>query len=93
MGAAEYQSVLDFWFGKKTDNAGIIQEKAGLWWCKDEALDAQIKKQFEASLNDLIEGKLEHWQAEPQGRLALIILADQLSRNMYRHDARSFSQG
>jgi len=92
MGRLEYQSVLDFWFGKKTDNQGIIKEKAQLWWAKDAAFDAQIKKQFEPVLDDLIEGKLENWKAQPQGHLALIILADQFSRNMYRDDARGFSQ-
>ncbi len=92
MAQPAYQSVLDFWFGKKQDNLGIIKEKAESWWRKDAAFDAQIKAQFAAPLESLIEGRLEHWKAQPRGHLALIILADQFSRNMYRDDPKSFGQ-
>ena len=37
------------------------------------------------------EGKLDHWLAEPRGRLALIILTDQFPRNIYRDSPQAFA--
>ena len=39
-----------------------------------------------------VKGKLDHWAAEPHGRLALIILIDQFRRNIYRNTAEAFSK-
>lgn len=36
-------------------------------------------------------GNLNLWLAEPRGRLALIILTDQLPRNIYRDSPRAFA--
>ncbi|MBF8302770.1 MAG: hypothetical protein HW396_1051, partial [Candidatus Dadabacteria bacterium] len=37
-------------------------------------------------------GKLKSWENTPRGTLALIILLDQFSRNIYRGTAKAFSQ-
>jgi uncharacterized protein (DUF924 family) len=37
-------------------------------------------------------GNLDHWAAEPEGRLALIILIDQFRRNIYRNTVKAFSK-
>ena len=40
---------------------------------------------------DVGQGKLNHWQADKMGKLAIIILCDQFSRNIYRGQAAAFS--
>ena len=92
MTVTEYQPVLDFWFGDKKENIEVIKEKSPLWWRKDEDTDREIKQQFEPLLRKLIEVKLQHWKEDANGYLAMIILVDQFSRNMYRNQAQSFSQ-
>jgi len=40
--------------------------------------------------DDIIEWKLESWKESSKGMLAMIIVLDQFSRNMFRWDKRSF---
>ncbi|MCC6920016.1 MAG: DUF924 domain-containing protein [Alphaproteobacteria bacterium] len=61
------------------------------WYGKDDAFDAEIRRRFGAIHADAVEGKLEHWALTAQGALALLILLDQFSRNLYRGDARAFA--
>ena len=39
----------------------------------------------------MADGKLEHWKSDKEGRLAVIILCDQFSRNCYRGSEKAFS--
>lgn len=88
----DYQAILDFWFGGQSGNIAIAREKEAQWWGKDVEQDKRIKQLFESLLDDAVAGKLNHWKTEPRGTLALIILLDQFSRNMYRGTERAFSQ-
>ncbi|KAF8858713.1 DUF924-domain-containing protein [Acephala macrosclerotiorum] len=61
------------------------------WFGGGEKIDLEVKDQF----GDLIEkaraAKLNSWTSQAQGSLALIILLDQFSRNVYRGTPDSFS--
>ena len=46
---------------------------------------------FKKDLEEIGQGLLKHWEQYPQGKLATIILCDQLSRNIYRGLAGAFS--
>lgn len=76
--------VLDFWFPESPDFS--------LWFTKDAAQDARIRARFEPTLQRAAAGALDHWAETPRGRLALVVLLDQLSRNIYRGTPASFSQ-
>jgi len=84
--------ILQFWFGKSPDDLRVIEEKASMWWSKDRAVDEEIRYRFNESLENLTAGTLAHWQETPRGLLAMIILADQFSRNIHRNHPASFSQ-
>lgn len=59
-------------------------------WCNSgEAFDNECRK-YEEQLKKAKKGDYDHWAQEPYGRMALIILLDQLSRNMYRKKAKAF---
>ncbi len=83
------EDVLRFWLGEPTDPP---LAKAERWWKKDEAFDREIKERFEGALERGVRGELTEWRATPRGRLALVILFDQLSRNMFRGTPRCFAQ-
>ena len=53
-------------------------------------LDAEIAARFGAGI-DAAAGRLAHWQATPEGALALLILLDQFPRNIFRNSARAFA--
>jgi uncharacterized protein (DUF924 family) len=60
------------------------------WFKKDPAFDAEIAARFSAVWQDAADGKLAQWEATPQGALALVIVLDQLPRNMFRGSARTY---
>ena len=77
--------VLAFWFGERP---GPSRRE---WFAKDAAFDAQIRGRF-GDLHALaVARRLEDWRAAPRPMLALVILLDQFSRNLYRNDARAFA--
>ncbi len=85
----EPEDVLRFWFGEPGERP---LAKAELWWAKSEAFDAEIRERFLETLERGLRGELATWRATPRGRLALVILLDQFSRNMFRGTPRSFAQ-
>lgn len=84
--------ILGFWFGESGTQSERIAQQSSLWWGKNPETDEDIRQRFGGLIVQLIEGELEHWKESPQGWLAMIILADQFSRNIYRNDARAFAQ-
>jgi uncharacterized protein (DUF924 family) len=84
--------ILDFWFGNSADDVQIFEQKSSLWWRKDEELDREIESAFSAALKRLIAGQLTFWKQDAESLLAMIILADQFSRNIYRNKAKAFAQ-
>jgi uncharacterized protein (DUF924 family) len=83
------EDVLDFWFGPPGSAPLANSTK---WYMKSDAFDREIKDRFEDALELAARGSLDGWKATARGRLALVILLDQLSRNMFRGTPRSFAQ-
>jgi uncharacterized protein (DUF924 family) len=77
-------AVLEFWFPPDSARANA------LWWGKDARLDAEIRERFGATLAAAKAGQLDDWAATPRGRVALIIVLDQLSRNIHRGDPQTY---
>ena len=85
------ETILTYWFGAKPDQAALAKDRADLWWSKNNEVDRDIRQRFESSVQLAGEGKLNSWLIEPRGRLALIILTDQLPRNIYRDSPQAFA--
>lgn len=78
----EPQEILDFWFSP---------EVVAKHWDKDPAFDALIRQRFGAAHAEACAGRLEHWRGDAEGCLALVILLDQFSRNMFRGRPEAFA--
>ncbi len=61
------------------------------WYAKDQAFDADIRVRFEPAHHAAARGELDSWAADWQGALALLILLDQFSRNLFRGSAHQFA--
>ena len=85
---AEVRDILEFWFGLAKGLGSPRIE----WFRKDPKFDAEIRKRFGESHAAAASGGLNAWRASPEPMLALVILLDQFSRNLYRNDARAFAQ-
>lgn len=92
MHANPWQSVLAFWFGQETDDAKVADSQAKLWWKKDDETDRAIRHRFGALVERAGRGELDHWASDANGLLALIVLTDQFTRNMYRDTPQAFAQ-
>src|SRR4028119_1850999 len=57
---------------------------------------SEVERERTERLGEVLEqarrGELDHWADTPRGRLALIIVLDQFSRNIYRGSPLSYSQ-
>jgi uncharacterized protein (DUF924 family) len=80
----EPAAVLDYWIGPDDISPAGWAEKQQLWYAASADIDADIRKRFGDTLNAAEKGELSDWQNSLQGQLALIVLYDQFSRNLYR---------
>ncbi len=87
---SEIQRIYDFWFGDIVSNPRA-ESRHALWYMGGEAVDTDIRNQFEALVQQAQAGELADWQQTAQGSTALIILLDQFPLNMYRGEARAFA--
>ena len=56
------------------------------WFKPDpDGLDEEVQKMFRQDFINLESGKYKEWEDHKDGRLAIIILSDQLSRMYYRN--------
>jgi uncharacterized protein (DUF924 family) len=76
--------VLAFWFNNDPATSRAV------WFEKDADFDTACAT-LTAARDAARAGALEHWHETPQGSLALIILLDQLSRNLHRGSAEAFA--
>ena len=78
-----YREILDFCFKE------VGSQK---WFDKDIGLDEVLRAHFVDILKQAAAAEFYTWRSNPQGRLAEIIILDQFSRNIYRHNANAFAQ-
>lgn len=87
-----WQPLLDLWFGDEADDVMRATRQAPLWWGKSSETDALLASRFGELAEASAKGSLAHWADLPSGRLALILLLDQLPRNIHRGTPAAFAQ-
>jgi uncharacterized protein (DUF924 family) len=85
-------AILSFWFKEQSLSAPQIDRRMEIWFSEDPVFDHEIQKEFADEVARACKGDLDHWGANSQGRLALIILIDQFRRNIHRNTAKAFSK-
>ncbi|MDO5289635.1 MAG: DUF924 family protein [Pseudomonadota bacterium] len=83
--------VLAFWLGAYPLSLEAMQRVQGQWFRKDEAFDARLREHFAPTLAAALRGELDAWVTQPEGRLALLIVLDQFTRNAFRGQPGSFA--
>lgn len=86
-----WYELLDFWFGELDDHGVPDQHHRERWFRASRAFDQEIRRRFMSLVLLASENGLEHWRAQPGGRLAEIILLDQFTRQIYRGGGLAFS--
>lgn len=73
--------VVSFWLGQSETT----------WFTADPAFDAKVSGRFAGLLERAKAGSLDHWADSAEGALALVILLDQMSRNIHRDEPEMFA--
>lgn len=79
---ARAQEVLNFWF---------VESGPAQWFRKDEAFDETIRERFGGLVEEALGGALEAWGDSDVGAVALILVLDQFTRNLFRGEGRSYA--
>jgi uncharacterized protein (DUF924 family) len=77
----------------KADDIVAFWLQAGYdkWFARDDAFDAQLRERFLDAHFAAARRELEPWLQDAGGALALMILLDQLPRNVFRNSAHAYA--
>ena len=76
------KAILKFWFDESSPEEHFK---------KNDDFDKKIRNLFEKDYQNAINNKLENWLDNPKTCLALVILLDQFSRNLFRKNSKAFA--
>jgi len=84
------EEVLAFWFASPpgAEDYGRMRE---LWFEKDPSFDEAVRRILGPAHEAACAGVLDGWVASVRGSLALVILLDQVPRNLFRGEARAYA--
>ena len=87
-GDARARELLASWFGDAADGAAARQAR---WFAGGASFDAELRQSFGVLAREAAEGQLDGWATQPADWLALLILLDQLPRNLHRDSPEAFA--
>ncbi|KAI1294376.1 hypothetical protein F5Y03DRAFT_372857 [Xylaria venustula] len=76
----DVERIISFWFNRKPIE----------WIIAPEGLDEQLKTEFGDIVLKARNNELDHWESDPESSLALVVLLDQFSRNIFRGSKEAF---
>jgi uncharacterized protein (DUF924 family) len=83
------QALLNAWFGPPADPDRERQRE--IWFKCTAEFDAALRRDFLADHEAAAAGALASWEALPEGALAVVLLLDQIPRNIFRETARAYT--
>ena len=78
----ESKEILNFWF----EECKPVQ-----WFRRDPGFDAVVSSRFKPKVEDALHGRLSHWEQQAEPALALVLLLDQFTRQLWRDSPLAFS--
>jgi len=83
--------ILGFWFGELDEQGLCVPEQHSLWFKASDITDQRCRQHFGDLVDQAILGGMEDWVETDEGLMALIILLDQFTRNIYRGTPQAFA--
>src|SRR5215472_15879830 len=83
------RALLDFWFGPLGDPDRDKHRE--IWFKSTEEFDTALRRKFLADYEAAAAGELDSWETSPEGALALVLLLDQVPRNIFRRTPRAYA--
>ena len=95
------REVLDYYFGEASQPDCTLEAlvaRTKMWFFRNAEVDETIRRRFLEDVEKAARGEYDAWRETALGTLALVVLLDQLPRNIHRgsprafeHDAKSFA--
>lgn len=89
--AADIEAIHEFWFGALDEGGMCAPDHHKLWFESSPGTDEFCQERFGELVELAVAGELERWEASDRGLVALILLLDQFTRNIYRLTPAAFS--
>ena len=83
--------IVAFWLGSSLDSPTAAYSRREWWYRGGAAVDEEIRAQFGTMVPRACAGDLTAWQDTSDGALALILLLDQFTRNLYRNTPEAYA--
>ena len=83
------RALLDAWFGPPGDPGR--ERHRDIWFKGTPQFDASLREAFLADYEAGAAGQLRSWEALPESALALVLLLDQIPRNIFRDTPRAYA--
>src|SRR5215831_14931752 len=83
------QSLIDFWFGPPGDPER--EQHRQIWFRSTPEYDDRLCELFLADYERAASGALAAWERAPESALALVLLLDQIPRNIFRDTPRAYT--
>jgi uncharacterized protein (DUF924 family) len=83
--------IIDFWHGPALDSPEAAFARRDWWYKGGEAVDEEIRTRFGSLVEQACAGGLSAWGETAEGSLALILLLDQFTRNIYRNTPDAYA--
>lgn len=80
-----------YWFGELDDTGMCAEDRHELWFSADQETDRVCRECFDSWLQRGLAGELDAWPDSNDGLVALVLLLDQFSRNIYRGTDLAFA--
>jgi len=84
------EALLEHWLGPEKERDAPSNAVRQRWFAKSLEYDAWLLREHGADLDAAERGEYDAWTDTPRGRVALVILLDQLTRNLRRDSGAMF---
>ena len=85
------KNIISFWLGASATSPNDALARKSFWYDGGEQVDQEIRVRFAAILERALSFELDDWVDSPAGALALILLLDQFTRNLFRNTPKAYS--
>ena len=83
--------IITFWLSDSRDSPDRASARRGWWYRGGSVVDQEVRARFGELVPRALAGEMADWQESPDGALALVLLLDQFTRNLYRGTVEAYA--
>jgi len=91
MSTESISEIAAFWLGSSLESPEAAADRREWWYRGGAAVDDDIRARYGDLIPKACAGDLMAWQSTPEGAVALILLLDQFTRNIYRNTPQAYA--